>query len=318
MRRTSRPLKYGLHQSKASAPAALRRGGRIARAVYVGDERDRMEIASGRQAISHQQPTGAIPAKSLARPVARDPAAYPFCLPFLARDFELGFDRTITIIVGENGTGKSTLLEGIAALAGYDEAGGGKGYRPVDHSRALEAMGGKLSRALRASWLPKITRGWFFRAESFLSPNRPHSAVSMRRCHHQRYRRAPPPAQQSLSRGSLAATATVAVPPAVAPPVAVPLRPAPPAAAVSGRQSMRLIARLVPGDLAGTGQAIYGTGIGAATVALTFLSGVLYERIGAEGFWVMSAVCGLALPMAIGLRKTIADDAIASPRPYAS
>jgi PPP family 3-phenylpropionic acid transporter len=76
---------------------------------------------------------------------------------------------------------------------------------------------------------------------------------------------------------------------------------------------MRSIARLVPGDLAGTGQAIYGTGIGAATVALTFLSGVLYER-----FWVMSAVCGLALPMAIGLRKTITDGAIASPQPHAS
>src|ERR1700681_4096837 len=94
---------------------------------------------------------------------------YPFCLPFLANEFEIGFDRAITIIVGENGTGKSTLLEGIAALAGYDEAGGGKGYRPVDHSRAIEAMGGRLSQALRASWLPKITNGWFFRAESFFS-----------------------------------------------------------------------------------------------------------------------------------------------------
>jgi predicted ATPase len=70
--------------------------------------------------------------------------------------------------VGENGTGKSTLLEGIAALAGYDEAGGGKGYMPVDHSLA-EAMGGRLSQALRASWLPKVTNGWFFRAESFFS-----------------------------------------------------------------------------------------------------------------------------------------------------
>jgi predicted ATPase len=58
---------------------------------------------------------------------------------------------------------------GIAALAGYDEAGGGKGYRPVDHSQALEAMGGRLAKALRASWLPKITNGWFFRAESFFS-----------------------------------------------------------------------------------------------------------------------------------------------------
>src|SRR5437868_7616260 len=99
-----------------------------------------------------------------------DREAYPFCLPFLRDDFELSFDRPITIIAGENGTGKSTLLEGIAALAGFDEAGGGKGYRPVDHSRALEKMGGELGKALRASWLPKITgRGWFFRAESFFT-----------------------------------------------------------------------------------------------------------------------------------------------------
>jgi predicted ATPase len=98
-----------------------------------------------------------------------DREAYPFCLPFLHDDFELSFDRSITIIVGENGTGKSTFLEGIAGLAGYDEAGGGKGYRPVDHSKALEKMGGQLSNALRASWLPKITNGWFFRAESFFS-----------------------------------------------------------------------------------------------------------------------------------------------------
>jgi predicted ATPase len=95
--------------------------------------------------------------------------AYPFCLPFLRNDFSLIFDRAITIVVGENGTGKSTLLEGIAVLAGYDEAGGGKGYRSVDHSNALEVMGGELADALRASWLPKITKGWFFRAESFFS-----------------------------------------------------------------------------------------------------------------------------------------------------
>jgi predicted ATPase len=98
-----------------------------------------------------------------------DPDAYPFCLPFLRNGFELEFDSAITIIVGENGTGKSTLLEGIAALAGYDSAGGGKGYMPVDHSRAIEASGGNLAKALRASWLPKITNGWFFRAESFFT-----------------------------------------------------------------------------------------------------------------------------------------------------
>jgi predicted ATPase len=106
-----------------------------------------------------------------------DRKAYPFCLPFLRDEFELSFDRPITIIAGENGTGKSTLLEGIAVLAGYDEAGGGKGYRPVDHSDALETMGGDLSEALRASWLPKVPNGWFFRAESFFSVARYLDAV---------------------------------------------------------------------------------------------------------------------------------------------
>jgi predicted ATPase len=99
----------------------------------------------------------------------RDREAYPFCLPLFKDEFELTFDAPITIIVGENGTGKSTILEGIAALAGYDDAGGGKGYMPVDHSEARERLGGQLSEALRASWLPKITNGWFFRAESFFT-----------------------------------------------------------------------------------------------------------------------------------------------------
>jgi Predicted ATPase len=130
-------------------------------------------FGSGRMA-SRRNRTINLPAPYLRR-VWLDPsgiadrAAYPFCLPFLQDDFELSFDRSITIIVGENGTGKSTFLEGIAVLAGFDEAGGGKGYKPVDHSSALEVMGGELSKVLRASWLPKITNGWFFRAESFFT-----------------------------------------------------------------------------------------------------------------------------------------------------
>lgn len=97
------------------------------------------------------------------------PERYPFVLPFLRGDFELTFERPITIIVGENGSGKSTLLEGIAALAGFDDAGGGKGYMPLDHSGAIEAMGGTLAKALRASWLPRLSDGWFFKAETFFS-----------------------------------------------------------------------------------------------------------------------------------------------------
>jgi len=95
---------------------------------------------------------------------------YPFSLRLFRKGaFELSFDAAITVIVGENGSGKSTLLEGIAALAGFDEAGGGKGFRPVDHSRAIESSGAKLADAMRAAWLPKLSNGWFFRAESFFS-----------------------------------------------------------------------------------------------------------------------------------------------------
>lgn len=97
-------------------------------------------------------------------------SGYPFDLPWLNdEDFELLFTTPVTIIVGENGTGKSTLIEAIAALSGYDEAGGGKGYRPVDHSNAIDKSGAELADVLRAGWLPKVTNGWFFKAESFFS-----------------------------------------------------------------------------------------------------------------------------------------------------
>ncbi|RZN30583.1 AAA family ATPase [Bradyrhizobium sp. Leo121] len=105
----------------------------------------------------------------LDRSLVPDWEAYPFCLPIFRDEFDLSFESAITIIAGENGTGKSTILEGIAALAGFDNAGGGKGYRPVDHSGAIESTGEDLSAALRAGWLPKVNYGWFFRAETFFS-----------------------------------------------------------------------------------------------------------------------------------------------------
>ncbi|WP_212611552.1 AAA family ATPase [Shimia haliotis] len=43
------------------------------------------------------------------------------------------FTTPVTILIGENGAGKSTLVEAIAALSGYDEAGGGKGYLASHH-----------------------------------------------------------------------------------------------------------------------------------------------------------------------------------------
>ena len=105
-----------------------------------------------------------------ARPDEERPEGYPFSLPFLKDpEWEIEFTTPVTIIVGENGSGKSTIIEALAALAGYDEAGGGKGYIPVDHSRALDTSGTVLADHFRGSWLPKITTGWFFKAESFWS-----------------------------------------------------------------------------------------------------------------------------------------------------
>jgi MFS transporter, PPP family, 3-phenylpropionic acid transporter len=67
---------------------------------------------------------------------------------------------------------------------------------------------------------------------------------------------------------------------------------------------MRLLARTVPPGLEGTAQALYGTvGIGAASAVLTLVSGTLYARMGAQGFWVMAVLCALALPWSWTLRE---------------
>ena len=67
---------------------------------------------------------------------------------------------------------------------------------------------------------------------------------------------------------------------------------------------MRLIASVVPAGLEATAQAIYAAvGIGAASALLTFVSGLLYAGAGAQGFWVMCALCAAALPAAWKLRQ---------------
>jgi len=69
---------------------------------------------------------------------------------------------------------------------------------------------------------------------------------------------------------------------------------------------MRVIADTVPRDLAGTAQAVYGlVGVGGATAVLTVASGWLFARFGPGGFWVMAALCILALPVVVSLRRAL-------------
>lgn len=94
-----------------------------------------------------------------------DPGAgHPFSLPWLRdEDFEIAFTTPVTIVVGENGVGKSTLIEALAALAGFGAGGGNRNHGGASD----ESSGAQLSDILRGAWLPKMTQGWFFRAETF-------------------------------------------------------------------------------------------------------------------------------------------------------
>jgi predicted ATPase len=91
-----------------------------------------------------------------------DPNAYPFTIPAIKELDSLFFKANVTFLVGENGSGKSTLLEAIAYQCGFNLAGGGKNnYYDVDASQSI------LGDHIRLSWMPKITNGFFLRAETF-------------------------------------------------------------------------------------------------------------------------------------------------------
>jgi predicted ATPase len=87
---------------------------------------------------------------------------YPFSIPAIKGLDTLELSSQVTFFVGENGSGKSTLLEAIAYQCAFNTAGGGR-----NNLHDLEASQAALGNYLRLSWLPKITRGFFLRAESF-------------------------------------------------------------------------------------------------------------------------------------------------------
>lgn len=65
---------------------------------------------------------------SLRRERVPDFSHYPFSIPAVKTLDELPLHTKITFFVGENGTGKSTLLEGIAAAFGLNPEGGTRNF----------------------------------------------------------------------------------------------------------------------------------------------------------------------------------------------
>ena len=94
----------------------------------------------------------------LNRPVPED--SYLRRLPavrYLLEGKTLDFDNDVTFLVGENGTGKSTLLEAVAVAYGFNPEGGTRNFRfhlchPFASVRLSDAGKGRLC------------QGWFFSA----------------------------------------------------------------------------------------------------------------------------------------------------------
>ncbi len=80
---------------------------------------------------------------------------------YLCKHPQLVLDADVTILVGENGTGKSTLLEAVAVACGFNPEGGSRNFNfstNATHSELHECL-----RIVRRAY-PKD--GYFLRAES--------------------------------------------------------------------------------------------------------------------------------------------------------
>ncbi|RXJ04566.1 AAA family ATPase [Anaerobacillus alkaliphilus] len=87
---------------------------------------------------------------------------FPFSIPSLNKLEEINLSSNVTFFVGENGSGKSTLLEAVADKCEFNTAGGGR-----NNTYSVYASESVLGDYIRLSWLPKVTNGFFLRAESF-------------------------------------------------------------------------------------------------------------------------------------------------------
>ena len=91
--------------------------------------------------------------------------AYPFSIPAV-RDIEnIDFHPNVTFLVGENGAGKSTVMEGIAVALGFGPEGGTKNVR----FRSAGSVSDLHENLRLARGVPKPRDEYFLRAESFFN-----------------------------------------------------------------------------------------------------------------------------------------------------
>jgi predicted ATPase len=96
------------------------------------------------------------------RETVRFPDRFPYNVPVIRSLQTLVFTSQVTFLVGENGSGKSILLEAIAAAAGSITMGS----EAIHHDRSLDAIH-PLADGLKLVWSKKTSRGFFMRAEDF-------------------------------------------------------------------------------------------------------------------------------------------------------
>ena len=95
-----------------------------------------------------------------------DTGRYPFTLPAVRELFGeegIELDERVTFLVGDNGTGKSTIIEAIAVASGFNAEGGSTSFRFA--TRATESSLADYIRVERGLKRPR--NGYFLRAESF-------------------------------------------------------------------------------------------------------------------------------------------------------
>ena len=90
---------------------------------------------------------------------------YPYNLSF-AKELNLRFTAPLTFFVGENGSGKSTIIEAIADKCRLPVEGGGPSE--LDTRPDSDRPRSQFARALRASFVNHVHDGFFVRAENLV------------------------------------------------------------------------------------------------------------------------------------------------------